>query len=170
MGVDQILSWCKGTWPHRSPHFVICTDVPVAHMSPSCDLHGYPHILTCIGVPISWSDCSSVLQQQRVSEPCTSGWFGTEVSCWWEIQTPSSKQLTFACGWKRDKWISREQYSLTLTSFSELSFPDIIAVTRKGKISFSWVRVRGPYQGKCCHKGSIIQSISQLRQNGNRNV
>lgn len=43
MGVDQILIWCKETQIsplcdlYRYPHG---TDVPMAQMSPFCDLHG----------------------------------------------------------------------------------------------------------------------------------
>lgn len=136
-GVDQILIWCKET-----------------KISPLCDLYRYPHgtdvpILwsarVFMGIPKSWPaqmspywDVTAVQSSSSsgLNKSCTSAWFGTESSCWCEIQIPSSKQLTLACGWKRDKWISREQYPLTFTSFSKLAFPDVIVVTRKKKIIF----------------------------------
>lgn len=71
MSVDQILSWCKGTWQHSSHHFVICTDIPMAQKSPFCDLHGNSYFMICMDIPMSWpaqmSPCHDLTAVQSFS-------------------------------------------------------------------------------------------------------
>lgn len=104
MGVEQILSWCKGNWWHRYTYFVICTDIPMAQMSPFCGLHGYA--MVCMGIPMSWPAWMSPyhdltafqsLSDSRLASPAHQGDLALRALADVKFKS-SSKQLTFACG------------------------------------------------------------------------